>query len=194
MALPLTKEKKTKLSINKPIDKIMVKLNWDPNGMDLDMMAIGKKNGQAPTEEDVLFWGTEQKNKKGQQHIGNQSAVFITGDNRTGEGEDDEVIEIRTMNSEYDEIELYVSVYPPDGPGGRTLDEALNAKIELYFKRGGEPEYYFNLNDDKYFGAEAIMAGTITINSNGHPEFQGSDEEFTDGLVEIFQKYNFETE
>lgn len=191
MALQLVKNQKQGLSLVKPVDTVSVKLNWDSNGLDLDLLVIGRRKGQQPHEEDVLYWGTEQRNAQGKQHIGNDSAVFITGDNRTGDGDDDEVMVFKAKGSQYDELEVYVYVYPPDDNTMATLDEAKNAKLEFFLNNSSTPSHFFDFSDDKYFGVKGILAGVVTVEKDGYPEFEGKNLEYDNGLESIFRHYGF---
>ena len=191
MALALVKNQKTGLALTKPVSSVSVKLNWEANGIDLDLVIIGKKDGRQVEEDDVLYWGTVAKTADGKAHIGNQSVVFVTGDNRTGQGDDDEVMIINTQQNQYSELEIYTYIYPPNENSVQTLDEVSNGKLEIFLDKNTDPSHYFNFSDDKYFGVKGILAGILDVRVPGQPKFEGKDIEFPEGLIDIFRKYGF---
>lgn len=135
-------------------------------------------------ESDVVFFNS-LKHPSGQ--------IWLTGDNRTGEGEGDDeqiIVKLDSLDEKYQKILFVVSIYQ-----GRANNQHFsmveNAFIRAVDAKGKEITKYSLSGDDSLYGMRSMIFAEA-YRKNGEWKFRAVGEPFqTDNFVDILKTYTY---
>ncbi|MCL2398403.1 MAG: TerD family protein [Defluviitaleaceae bacterium] len=189
MAVNLQKGQKVDLTKgNAGLSKIFIALGWDTNkydgGHDFDLDASAfllGSNGKVPSDKDFIFYGNLAHSS---------GAVEHTGDNLTGEGEDedDEVInvDLSKIPANIDKIDFTVTIH--EAPErGQNFGMVSNAYIRVVNSVNGEELIRYDLGED--YSVETAIVVSEIYRSGSEWKFNAIGSGFKGGLKALCENF-----
>lgn len=189
MPINLSKGQKVDLTKGNPgLKNIMVGLGWDVNafdtGADFDLDAAAfmlGSNGKCPTDKEFVFYGNLEHPSGAVKHM---------GDNRTGEGDDEEMeIALADVPANVERIAFTVTIYEAE-TRRQNFGQVSNAYIRIVDKDTNQELIHYDLGED--FSIEtAIVVGEL-YKHNGEWKFNAIGSGFQGGLAALCGHFGIE--
>ena len=185
MAVCLKKGQKVDLTKSNPgLKKITVGLGWDVNRydgpeFDLDASAfLLGANGKVPGDADFIFYGNAN-------HA--SGSVTYGGDNRTGEGDDEEIfVDLEKVPEKIDRIAVTVTIYEAE-ERRQNFGQVSNAYVRIVDDATGKELVRYDLEED--FSIEtALVVGEI-YRKDGEWRFNAIGSGYQGGLEALCRSY-----
>lgn len=171
---------------NEGLNKVMIGLGWDVNrydgeaDFDLDVSAFLLKDGKVIDERGFVFYGNPADSA---------NSVIYSGDNRTGEGSNDDeimMIELSKIPPEIDRIAFAVTIYDATARE-QNFGMVSNSYIRGVDMEASEPLFEYALDED-FFDQTGVIAGEL-YRRNGEWKFNAVGSGFFGGLEAICKTY-----
>jgi stress response protein SCP2 len=150
---------------------------------DLDAIALVLgANGKMHGPQDAVFYNAKQHPS---------GAIWLTGDNRTGEGDGDDeqiIVELDEVDSQYQRILFVVSIYE-GRKKNQHFGKVANAYIRAVDAQGKEIARY-NISGNSALDGQCSLTFAELVRANGGWAFNaiGTPHQ-TDRFVEVMQSY-----
>jgi tellurium resistance protein TerD len=159
----------------------------DSNGKVANLgRSVQTKSGKsiALYESDVIFFNS--KNHPSKQ-------IWLTGDNRTGQGSGDDeqiIVKLDALDSKYQKILFFVTIYQ-GLQKGQDFSKVSNAYIRAVDARGKEITR-FSLSGDDTLQGMSSLAFAEAYRKDGEWKFRAlAEPQRTDVLAELLRKYTY---
>lgn len=193
MAINLQKGQK----INIGLTKMSVGLGWIPNegtGFDFDLDASAfmiNSLRSIPSEAYFVFYGMEEKFKKGGKIISPDGAVYHTGDDPTGgnsDDGDDEIIQIdlAKVNPNIQEILFVVTIHDAF-LRKQNFGQVRDSYIRIVDDYTGQEVAKYELGED--FSIETAVEFGRLYRKDGKWKFEASGIGYKEDLAFFLEKY-----
>ena len=184
----LAKGQKVDLTKTNPgLKSVIVGLGWDVNkydgGSDFDLDAsvfmLGA-NGKVRNENDFIFYNNTKSADGSIQHL---------GDNRTGEGDNDDEqvkINLQTVPNDVEKIDFVVTIHDAEARK-QNFGQVSNAYIRILDEANNNALIRYDLSED--FSVEtAVVVGEL-YRHNGEWKFNAIGSGFAGGLAALSKNY-----
>jgi len=188
MAINLSKGGRVNLSKEAPgLNKMVVGLGWDANasdtGGDFDLDAsvfLTGANAKTTSEKNFVYYNNLNSA---------DGSVTHTGDNLTGEGDDDDeqvIVELSKVAEDIQELIFVVTIHDAD-VRKQNFGQVSNAYIRIVDESNGSEILKYELDED-YSTETAIEFGKL-YRKDGSWRFQAVGTGFAAGLQGFVDKY-----
>jgi len=192
MALNLVKGQRVDIGLQ----MLGVGLGWDPNtnassgDFDLDASAFMlAANGQVPTEDFFVFYGSQNKNAEGNP-CSPDGAVFSSGDDRTGgksDGDDETLmVDLGRLDPRIEQIIFTVTIYEAV-QRKQNFGQVCNSFIRIYNALTNEELCKYELAED--FSIETAIEFGRLYKRNDAWKFEAIGNATTGELGVFVSKY-----
>ena len=189
MAISLTKGGNVSLTKEAPgITKTTVGLGWNPRvtdgqAFDLDAIAfLVTESGKVRADNDFIFFNN-LKHPSGH--------IWLTGDNRTGEGDGDDeqiIVKLNSLNEKYQRIVFVVSIYE-GRKRGQHFGQLKNAFIRAVDGKGKELCRY-QISAEPNYDNMCSMTFAEAVREAGGWRFKAIGEAHSsDTFVDVLKNY-----
>lgn len=184
MAISLAKGQKVDLTKTNPgLSNVVVGLGWDTNkydgGQDFDLDAsifLLNESGKCNSDKDFIFYN---------QLEGGNGSVVHTGDNRTGEGDDDDEkvkVNLNAVPSTIQKISFVITIHDAEARN-QNFGQVSNAFVRVVNEESNEELIRYDLGED--FSIEtAVIVGEL-YRHNGEWKFSAVGSGYQGGLARI---------
>jgi tellurium resistance protein TerD len=192
MAINLTKGQRIDIGLQ----QLGVGLGWDPNAsgnqddFDLDASAfLLAQNGQVPTEEFFVFYGSQSRNSENQP-MSPDGSVTSSGDDRTGgnsDGDDETLsVDLTRLDPRIEQIIFTVTIHDAD-LRKQNFGQVKNSFIRIYNQENQEEILKYELEED--FSIETAIEFGRLYKRNGAWRFEAIGNGVAGGLAVFVKKY-----
>lgn len=183
-------QKGQRVSLDNSMKLALVGLGWDTNrydgGFDFDLDASAfllGENGKLQRDEDFIFYNNLQSRN---------GAVVHTGDNLTGDGDDEVIfIDFTKIPSDVKKIAIVVTIHDAENRR-QNFGQVSNAYIRIAkrsdeFDEVGEPVLKFDLEEE--FSIETALVVAEIYEKNGEWKFNAVAAGYQGGLEAIIRSF-----
>ena len=186
MAIQLKKGQKIDLTKGNPgLKHIRLGLGWDTNmfdggddfDLDVSLFMVGK-SGKVEQDEDFIFYNNLKHPSEAVEHL---------GDNRTGDGDDEEIlVDFSKMPDRIEKIAVTVTIYEAK-ERRQNFGQVNNSYVRLVNSDNEEELLRYDLGEE--FSIETAIVVCEIYRHNGEWKFSAVGSGFEGGLEALCRSY-----
>lgn len=184
-------QKGQRVELGKGISRLKIELTWDPSkkaeSWDLDIMALELDAEQVVTSGDPrrLIFYNNLKDPEG--------ALVHSGDDRTGEGDGEEMkLDLSKLPSDVSEILFVLNIFESMSKG-QNFGEIKNAKLRIFYDDRSIPDLVYNLEEEDSHKTATVLKVISIYRSGSIWKVRAINEGITSTLSKVLKNYGLDS-
>lgn len=184
-------QKGQRVELGKGISCLKIELTWDPSkkaeSWDLDIMALELDAEQVVTGGDPrrLIFYNNLKDPEG--------ALVHSGDDRTGEGDGEEMkLDLSKLPSDVSEILFVLNIFESMSKG-QNFGEIKNAKLRIFYDDRSIPDLVYNLEEEDSHKTATVLKVITIYRSGSIWKVRAINEGITSTLSKVLKNYGLDS-
>lgn len=185
-------KKGQRVEISKGISKLKIELTWDPSkkaeSWDLDIMAL-------ELDAEQLIAGGDGRRLVFYNNLKDpENALTHSGDDRTGEGDGEEMkLDLTKLPDSVSEILFVLNIFESMSKD-QNFGEIKNAKLRIFYDGHSIPDLVYNLEEDESHKTATVLKVISIYRSGSLWKVRAINEGVTSTLSKVLKNYGLDTD